>query len=69
MFCRAFALLLCLSVATPAVSLWQTLKTEAFTVFYPSGREQEAEEILEVLEYYRGYSGAVSYTHLRAHET
>ncbi len=57
MFCRAFALLLCLSVSTPAVSLWQTLKTEAFTVFYPSGREREAEEILEVLEYYRGYSG------------
>jgi hypothetical protein len=54
---RAFALFLCLLCSLPAYSLWKTLKTEAFTVFYPSGREREAEEILEVLEHYRGYAG------------
>jgi hypothetical protein len=54
---RWFVLSLCLFVSLPVFGLWKTLKTEAFTVFYPSGREQEAEEILEVLEYYRSYAG------------
>jgi hypothetical protein len=54
---RSLLLVLCLFISLPAFSLWKTLKTEAFTVFYPSGREQEAKEVLEVLEYYRGYAG------------
>jgi len=54
---RAFALFLCIFCSLPAYSLWKTLKTEAFTVFYPRGREQEAQDILEVLEYYRSYAG------------
>lgn len=54
---RPFLLLLFLIYgASPSFGLWKTLKTEAFTVFYPEGREQEAAEILEVLEYYRGYT-------------
>ena len=54
---RLFLLLFfLLCVALPSFSLWKTLKTEAFTVFYPEGREQQAAEILEVLEYYRGYT-------------
>ena len=57
MFHRLFVLLLLLFVSLPGFSLWETLKTEAFTVFYPSGREQEAKEILQVLEYYRSYVG------------
>ena len=52
--CLLLIFLLC--VALPSFSLWKTLKTEAFTVFYPEGREQQAAEILEVLEYYRGYT-------------
>ncbi|MBN2551944.1 MAG: hypothetical protein JXB06_04215, partial [Spirochaetales bacterium] len=51
------ALLALLLLSAPAFSLWKTLKTEAFTVFYPEGREREAGEILEVLEYYRPYAG------------
>ena len=50
------ALLVLLLIAAPAFGLWKTLKTEAFTVFYPEGREREAREILEVLEYYRLYA-------------
>ena len=57
MFRRWAALFLCLFVSLPAFTLWKTLKTDAFTVFYPSGREREAQEILEVLEYYRSYTG------------
>ena len=57
MFRRWAALFLCLFVSLPAFTLWNTLKTDAFTVFYPSGREREAQEILEVLEYYRSYTG------------
>ena len=54
---RPFLLLIfLLCVALPSFSLWKTLKTEAFTVFYPDGREQQAVDILEVLEYYRGYT-------------
>jgi hypothetical protein len=54
---RPFLLLFFLLwMALPAFSLWMTLKTEAFTVFYPEGREQQATEILQVLEYYRGYT-------------
>ena len=51
-----FLLFFLLCAALPSFSLWKTLKTEAFIVFYPEGREQEAAEILEVLEYYRGYT-------------
>ncbi|UCF96484.1 MAG: hypothetical protein JSV89_15060 [Spirochaetaceae bacterium] len=54
---RAIVLFLCLFCSLPAFSMWKTLKTEAFTVFYPLGREREAREILEVLEYYRAYAG------------
>jgi hypothetical protein len=54
---RALAAVLVLFVSIPAFSVWKTLKTEAFTVFYPKGREREAEEILQVLEHYRGYVG------------
>ena len=54
---RWIVLALCLFVSLPAFSLWKTLKTESFTVFYPSGRERQAEEILEVLEYYGSYVG------------
>ena len=56
---RAFALFLCLFCSLPAFSLWKTLETEAFTVFYPNGREQEARQILEVLEHYRSYAGGL----------
>jgi len=51
--------LLCFGLvfSLPAFGMWKTLKTDAFTVFYPRGREQEAGEILEVLEYYRDYAG------------
>ncbi|HHW13038.1 MAG TPA: hypothetical protein GXX33_08575 [Firmicutes bacterium] len=41
----------------PAVCLggtdWQVLKTEAFTVFYPSDLEEVAREVLRILEFYR----------------
>jgi len=57
MFRRALVLFICVFVSLPAFTLWKTLKTEAFTVFYPSAREREAREILEVLEYYRDYVG------------
>jgi len=49
-------LIFLLCVALPSFSLWKTLKSEAFTVFYPEGRQQQARQILEVLEYYRGYT-------------
>jgi hypothetical protein len=45
-----FLLLFLLCITLPSFSLWMTLKTEAFSVFYPEGREREAMEILEVLE-------------------
>ncbi|HHT47812.1 MAG TPA: hypothetical protein GXZ98_00765 [Firmicutes bacterium] len=49
-------LALCL-LLFPAVCLggtdWQALKTEYFTVFYPSGLEEVAREVLQILEYYR----------------
>lgn len=32
---------------------WQALKTESFTVFYPSGLEEVAREVLLTLEFYR----------------
>jgi len=57
MFRRWFVLFLCLFVSLPVFSLWKTLKTESFTVFYPSGREKQAREILQVLEYYSSYAG------------
>ena len=44
--------------ASPAASgrvRWKTLKTPAFTVFYPQERERQAVEILSVLENVRGY--------------
>lgn len=48
---------ICLLMTLPAVCLggtkWQALKTEAFTVFYPSGMEETAREILQTLEFYR----------------
>lgn len=54
---RLFLLLFyLLCVALPSFSLWKTLKTEAFTIFYPEGRDRQATEILQVLEYYREYS-------------
>ena len=43
---RSVALLLLLLPASlPAYSLWKTIKTDAFNVFYPKGMEREAEEI------------------------
>ena len=46
---RSVALLLLLLPASlPAYSLWKTIKTDAFNVFYPKGMEREAEEILPV---------------------
>ena len=54
---RWFVLFLCLFVSLPVFSLWKTLKTESFTVFYPNGREKQAREILQVLEYYSSYAG------------
>jgi hypothetical protein len=56
---------LCLFVSLPAFGIWKTLKTEAFTVYYPSGRERQAREILEVLEYYRSYAGDLVGTQTR----
>jgi hypothetical protein len=56
---RAFLLLLALFASLPAFGLWRTLKTDAFTVFYPKGHEAEAEQILRVLENYRGYVGSL----------
>jgi hypothetical protein len=57
---RLLPLLCCFFLAMPAFCLWRTLKTEAFTVYYPEKREAEAREILEVLEYYRGYVGQLT---------
>jgi hypothetical protein len=54
---RSLALLLLLLVSLPASSLWKTIKTDAFKVFYPQGMEREAEEILAVMEHYREYVG------------
>ena len=50
------AITVCL-LLLPAVCLgatdWQVLKTEYFTVFYPSDLEEVAQEILQTLEFYR----------------
>ena len=52
-----FVIMLVFMLSIPTVCSgatdWRTLKTEYFTVFYPSGVEQEAREILEILEFYR----------------
>ena len=56
---RAVLLLLALFASLPAFGLWRTLKTDAFTVFYPKGHEEEAGQILRVLEYYRSYVGSL----------
>lgn len=32
---------------------WQALKTQYFTVFYPSGMEEVARDVLQILEFYR----------------
>ena len=53
---RVLLIFFLLCITLPCFSLWKSLKTEAFTVFYPEGREREALEILEVLEYYRSHT-------------
>lgn len=47
------ALLLFSAVGAYAWTSWLTLKTEHFTVFYQPGREAQAKEVLQTLEYYR----------------
>src|SRR5690554_1927293 len=50
-----FTIALCflLPSVTQAAMDWKTLKTECFTVFYQPGFEEQATEVLQVLEYYR----------------
>lgn len=47
------SLLILTPSVTQAVTDWQALKTEYFTIFYKPGFETQATEVLQVLEYYR----------------
>ncbi len=44
---------LAIPMTVAAKSQWQSLKTDHFTVFYPSGRAAQARETLNTLEFYR----------------
>jgi hypothetical protein len=51
--------LLFLLACLPASALWKSLKSDSFTLFYPSGREQAAWQALQELEQWKAYATAL----------
>ena len=51
--------ILFLLACLPASALWKSLKSDSFTLFYPSGREQAAWQALQELEQWKAYATAL----------